>query len=49
MAPPRRRSYGLARSGLPGLVRNLGCDPEPIFSALGFKLAQFADTDAKLS
>lgn len=35
--------------GLPGLVRDLGCDPGPIFAAAGFELVQFADPDAEIS
>jgi len=31
--------------GLPALVRDLGCDPDPIFASAGFNLAQFEDPD----
>ena len=34
--------------GLPALVRDLGCDPDPIFAGAGFDLAQFADPDVEI-
>jgi AraC-like DNA-binding protein len=35
--------------GLPNLVRNLGCEPDPILASEGFDPAQFADPDAEVS
>lgn len=34
--------------GLPALVRDLGCDPDPIFAGAGFNLAQFEDPDVEI-
>jgi len=34
--------------GLPELVRELGCDPAPVFASAGFSLDQFADPDVEI-
>lgn len=34
--------------GLPALMRELGCDPEPLFRASGFDMARFDDPDARI-
>ncbi len=33
---------------LPGLVRDLGCDPEPLFASLGVDYTRFADPDYEM-
>lgn len=33
---------------LPALVRDLGCDPDPIFDSAGFNLAQFLDPSVEI-
>ena len=35
-------------SELPALLRDLGCDPDPIFAAAGFETKQFMDPDTKI-
>lgn len=35
-------------SGLPALVRDLGCDPDAIFNAAGFNTIQFKDPDTEI-
>ena len=34
--------------GLPQLVRDLGCDPDPIFASAGFDTSQFEDPDVEI-
>ena len=55
-APPGRKRRALAEGvvrvgplmGLPGLLRDLGSDPEPVFAAAGFNTDQFADPDFEI-
>ena len=35
-------------TGLPALLRDLGCDPDPIFAGAGFNPAQFLDPDVEI-
>ena len=35
-------------TGLPALVRNLDCDPDPLFSSAGFNKVDFSDPDTQI-
>ncbi|MEA3278695.1 MAG: AraC family transcriptional regulator [Pseudomonadota bacterium] len=52
---PRRRqapAEGVVRvgplMGLPALLRDLGCDPDPLFASAGFNPAQFTDPNVEI-
>ena len=44
--------HGVVRVGplmsVPAVMRELGCDPEPLFRSAGFAVAQFDDADARI-
>ena len=36
-------------ASIPGVLRELDCDPEPVFDSVGLKLADFSDPDTEIS